>query len=132
MMMMKRRSFLGAMLAAAIAPAYVKAENLMKVAVPQGWTTTEGGILVQETSDGGLLMPRFISVDLYRELVEPVATPVGEDNVLMHPVLASRLYTGEVGRIEAFRIVQSELRHDPTPAGKRLLRAMTDALRRHV
>jgi hypothetical protein len=128
-MMMKRRSFIGAMLAAAMAPAFVKAESLMKVAAPTGWTTSEGGILVQETSEGGFLLPRFVSIDLYRELVDPVADPAGKDNVLIHPKLAERLFTGEVGRCEGYTIVRSELERFQTPAGKRLLMAMRDAQR---
>lgn len=124
--MMKRRSFLGAMLAAAMAPAFVKAESLMKVAPPQGWTTTEGGILVQETSEGGLLMPRFVSIDLYRELVQPVADPAGKDNILLHPKMAESLYTGVIGEVAAFKFIESELRNDPSPAAKRLRSAMRD------
>lgn len=45
-MTMQRRSFLASILGAAMAPAIVRAESLMKLPAPTGWQL-EGGVLVQ-------------------------------------------------------------------------------------
>ena len=45
-MNLTRRGFRGAMLAAATAPAFVKADSLMRLAVPRGMTQTAGGLLI--------------------------------------------------------------------------------------
>lgn len=43
---MNRRGFLGAILAAGVAPAVVRAESIMRIAAPKGWSVTEGEVIV--------------------------------------------------------------------------------------
>jgi hypothetical protein len=43
---MDRRGFLGSMLAACVAPAIVRADSLMRIAQPSGWTLSAGNIAI--------------------------------------------------------------------------------------
>lgn len=54
---MNRRGFIGSILAAGIAPAIVRAESIMRVAVPKGMAATDGGLL-------SFTPPRVVAGDL--------------------------------------------------------------------
>lgn len=128
---MNRRGFLGAMLAAMTAPAFVRAEVLMPIA-PVGWTASEGGILVQETTQWGLILPRFISVLPGSRLVMAVAD-TNHDNLVLHPELSRKVFLDEMTGAEAYSAFKRELEDNAkrglreSPSDKRMRMAMQEA-----
>lgn len=74
---MQRRGFLGAMLAAAAAPAYVRAESLMGIFVPKTYHT--GGIIspLSEVEASMVRLQNYQYVEFEAHIVKCIAVSIG-------------------------------------------------------
>lgn len=113
---MSRRGFLGAMLAAATAPAIVKSENLMKIFVPKqdiiitadslfesmGWSTQglgadfDGDCVSVSTADAELCRQFGITPELLKGDTKWAASVVANNSL---PILRHRISLAEATRI---------------------------------